>query len=480
MTKRIHLLHTNDIHSFFARMPQVTSCLRRLRKEWTSEQDACITVDVGDHLDRSHVITEGSAGLANKKVLKHAQYEVITLGNNELLTLSKEDLYSLYEKVPYDVVGTNVSEMEGTPRPSWLLRSSIQTRLGVKVGFLGVTIPYQPFYHLLGWNVEEPFLMLPAYVNQLRPEVDVLVLLSHLGLPHDRRIAAEIEGIDLILGAHTHHLLEEPEKLNQTWIAAAGKFAEHIGHTVIEVGATTHTLLSITGTCYASEAEEADKETVRIIEAEKKSAEENLSSPLVQLNQRLTIDWYNESPLGNLLADGLRRWIGAELALVNAGQVLDHLEQGKITRKRIHEICPHPINPCMTVLTGKQIRETLEESLLLEFQEKKIKGFGFRGKRLGMLNVSGIDVYYHPEKPPSQKISHICLGNDTLKDEKMYRVATIDMFTFGIGYLKLKEGKKVDYELPEFLRDVLSDALQNPKEIEESYKQRWRVVSKDE
>ncbi|MDT2238225.1 5'-nucleotidase C-terminal domain-containing protein [Paenibacillus larvae] len=65
-------------------------------------------------------------------------------------------------------------------------------------------------------------------------------------------------------------------------------------------------------------------------------------------------DWYAASPLGNLLADSLRRFTRTELSLVNAGQLLGGLEAGSVTKGRLLEICPSPINPCRIKLRGNK------------------------------------------------------------------------------------------------------------------------------
>src|SRR5690606_20894581 len=66
------------------------------------------------------------------------------------------------------------------------------------------------------------------------PQVHILIIVSHLGLSYDQRMAAEIEGIDCILGGHTHHLLEQAIMVNRTLIGAAGKLGSHLGIVEIE------------------------------------------------------------------------------------------------------------------------------------------------------------------------------------------------------------------------------------------------------
>ena len=112
--------------------------------------------------------------------------------------------------------------------------STIIEKARLRIGLIGVTAAFADFYKLLGWHVTDPLKAVAEQAALMKEKVDVLVVMSHLGLPMDRRMAQEIAGIDLILGGHTHHLLEEPEYIGQTCICAAGKFGEYIGR--VEIG----------------------------------------------------------------------------------------------------------------------------------------------------------------------------------------------------------------------------------------------------
>lgn len=471
--KRIHLLHTNDLHSHFEAMPRVHRVLHELQQRLEDSGETVIPVDLGDHMDRFSVETEGTQGLANRAVMEAAGYQLITLGNNELLTFSKEELHRLYIDAPFEVLATNVADADGG-RPSWIQTESIREVQGFRIGFLGVTIPFQNFYRLLGWHVSDPFEELTLAVPRLRKKADAVVILSHLGLGNDRRLAEEIPGIDVIMGSHTHHLLEVPERVGGTLIAAAGKFGGHVGHVVLEPKEKADGLERVEAGCVAAAGAAPDRGLVEKIRSFRDQAEHTLSQPLFTLDQPLPISWYEESPLGNFLADGLLDWVpDAECAMVNAGQLLEGLKAGPVTRGKLHRICPHPINPAQMVLTGEQIRGILEETLIRENQDQEIRGFGFRGKKLGVLNLAGMTVEYRPEAPPGKRLIQVRIDGGRLVPEKEYQVATIDMFTFGVGYREFRRGDHQKYFLPEFLRDVLAHHLQQPGAVERCHQVRW-------
>lgn len=77
-----------------------------------------MTIDIGDHVDRFHSISEATNGLGNTKLLNEALYDYVTIGNNEGITLAKEHLNRLYDDAGFEVLVANLFEKEGV-RPSW-------------------------------------------------------------------------------------------------------------------------------------------------------------------------------------------------------------------------------------------------------------------------------------------------------------------------------------------------------------------------
>ncbi len=468
----LHIVHTNDIHSFFEQMPKVYTVIDHIRSGLDPSE--VLVVDCGDHMDRMRVETEGTGGLANIEVMNQTGYELHVLGNNEGLTFPPEMIAKAYqEHAQFTVLGSNMYETRTGAIPGWMQPYTIIDKGPMKIGVIGVTIDFTAFYELLGWDIHNPFTVTGELVKQLRPQCDLIVIMSHLGLPHDRVMAETIDGIDIILGGHTHHLLEEPIILNGTCIAGAGKFGQYVGEVIVQYDSDSSRIARVDARCIPVEDYPADPGMLNVIHHFREVGVTNLNHTVAHLDAPLTINWETESPLGNLLAAGIRAWTGAQIALVNAGQILQTIQSGDVTKGQLLEICPSPINPCRMTLTGRQIKQALEEALLLDFIEKPIRGFGCRGLQLGTLCLDGLSVTYMEAAEPYHKIQSVLVGDVPLNLEAEYVVGTIDMFTFGIGYTSIQEGKDVTFYLPEFIRDVLEQQLQNPSAISSSKTRRW-------
>lgn len=452
MTETIHILHTNDIHSHFEYWPQIHRFLQNKRRELEEKGEAVYIFDIGDHVDRSNPFTEGTAGKGNIELLNEAGYDAVTIGNNEGITMSKAALSSLYDKANFDIIVGNIRHENGE-MPIWAQSSKVYTTTsGVKIGVIGATAFYKQFYHTLGWEV------LPAR-NQLQEEVrkidtDIVICLSHLGLSEDRLLAEESAKIDLVLGAHTHHILPEGEEVKQSLLAATGKFGDFVGHVVLQFDKKTKKIIKKTAQLYRSENLPILPEDTEMIEAKiqqgKRALEEAVFYNPVELKQNL----FGQSELASYFGRALIDYTNADCALFNAGIFLSSLKKGWVTKADIHRLLPHPINVCTMELTGAELYDIYYESLDTELAQIEVKGLGFRGTLMGAI--------LH-ERLYLNARGALFAGNREVLPDKTYTLATLDMFTFGFFFPLFKELNK-QYYMPDLIRDVFMKYGQNHDE----------------
>ncbi|MFC4600463.1 bifunctional metallophosphatase/5'-nucleotidase [Cohnella hongkongensis] len=467
----VTLLHTNDLHSHLEETSKIAGYVAEVRAR--TDPNALIVVDSGDFLDRARLETEGTMAAVNRAAMEQIGYDAVLLGNNEGLSYTPDELERIFGGMFIPFVCANMTLSETGRPPSWMVPSLILERAGLRIGLIGLTAPFTDYYRLLGWEAGDPAAALRAEVERLKPETDAIVLLSHLGLGNDERIAASVQGVDLILGGHTHHLLEVPLIVSDVAIGAAGKFGAYIGHLELDFGADRK-LVRVSGGCLPTEGMTPSADMERLVAAHREQAKSRMGRRLARLREPLPWRHDRESPLPTLLASAIRSMTGAEIALVNAGQLLEGLPAGDVTEEKIHAICPSPINPCVMRLPGRLLLKSLEECLLPEFQDLDIRGFGFRGRVLGTLCLDGMEVRADLRRPPYDRILDVRIGGAALDERREYTVATLDMFTFGVGYVALKEGRDVRYYLPEFIRDVLARSLNDDGLVARSKEPRWR------
>ncbi|MDQ0191843.1 bifunctional metallophosphatase/5'-nucleotidase [Paenibacillus wynnii] len=468
--QRLTIMHTNDIHSHFEMMSPLAAVIAEHRD---FSEDPVLLVDIGDHMDRAAVETEGTMGQANIDVINLSGYDAVTIGNNEGLTFSQEMLEAIFSGLQCPVVCCNfVDSSTGLP-PLWMKRHTIVEKDGIRIGITGATVAFTSFYSLLGWEVTEPEQALREQCLILAPQVDVLIVLSHLGLPADKHLAENLEGVHAILGGHTHHMLEQPLIINGTAVCGAGKFGRYVGKLIFERGQEAEGFKLVSGECIPVDPLVTDDLIQPAVAIHLARGQEALRETVAITDRELPLNQNGESPFGNLLAQAVRQFTGSQLSLVNTGQLLGSLPKGEITTGLLHALCPSPINSCVMMLSGRDIRMALEQSLTEVFQSKVIYGYGFRGEQLGTLAVDGLKILYNPQSMPYDNGIAIFVEEEPLEDEREYRVGTLDMFTFQMGYESIANGRETVFMLPHFLRDLLRLELGRPESLDECAVLRW-------
>ncbi|WP_337019529.1 bifunctional UDP-sugar hydrolase/5'-nucleotidase [Oceanobacillus massiliensis] len=460
MEEKLYFYYTNDLHSNFEQWPRVTGFLKNEKNLRQCNGESSWIIDIGDHVDRSHPITEASMGKSNVQLLNDAGYDFATIGNNEGITLSHDDLYHLYDEAEFQVVCANLTSLDDIV-PPWLQQTiNLQTVNGIKIGMIGLTAPFNAFYELLNWHVTPEFDALDKHIAKLKASADIIIVLSNLGISVDQEIARRYDDIDVIIGGHTHHLIKDGEYINNAVITAAGKHCSYIGEVVLTWSHEKRKLVK--KEAYATDITEVakDMQTERKIHKMQQEAEAFLSEKVVHLDKPLEVSWYTETKVMEELTNTIREWTEADAAMLNSGLLLNGLPAGNVTYRDVHRICPHPINPVVVDLKGAELIEVIRASLSKEFMEYRLKGFGFRGEMLGRMVFSGLEVETGLHKNGNEYVQQVLLDNgQPIDPDKTYYIATADTFTFGRLLPEIAKSNTKQYFVPEFLRDLLADTL---------------------
>ena len=460
MKEKLYFYYTNDLHSNFAQWPRVAGFFKDAKANRIARNESFWLMDVGDHADRVHPITEATMGKANVQLMNDLGYDVATIGNNEGITLGHDDLFHLYDDADFLVSCANLHSMDQI-EPDWLQPTVKLTSMnGIKIGVIGLTAPFNDFYELLDWHISSTFRALDKYVEELKQSTDIIILLSHLGLNEDQEIARRYRDIDVIIGGHTHHLLRTGEHINNTIITAAGKHCHFVGEVILTWDHVEKKVVN--KEAFATDISHIAKDlpTEQTLIELQETADDLLGKPIVYLKKPIEVRWFKHTEIMQQLTNTVKAWTNADCAMLNAGLLIDQLPAGDVTYGDIHRICPHPINPCVVTLNGNELLEVIRASITKDFMEMKLKGFGFRGEVLGRMIFSGIKVEtaFHES---GEYVKDVTYHGRPLDPSHTYRVATADTFTFGRLLPEVAKSETKDFFLPEFLRDLLADTLRN-------------------
>lgn len=447
MLEKIHIFHTNDLHSHFKYWPRMQSYVKEMRNKLGNIGETSYLFDVGDHLDRSNIYTEATVGKGNVRLLNEAGYDVVTIGNNEGITLSHEELFHLYDNANFDVVVANVYTSHGK-KPAWMKPYVIlTTAMGTKIGVIAATAMFEVYYEELNWHMDDARSTLLRLAHQLREEVDIVVCLSHLGITEDELLADECPEIDVIFGSHTHHVLPEGKVINGVLLTGGGKFGQYTGHLIIEYDKKLRKIVEKKDTLIHNKDLPIVKNEQNMVQFLEDEGNRILDTPVFTTKKAYNKEWFHYSQLSDLFAHAILEKSGADCALFNAGIFLDGLPKGIVTALDLHRIFPHPINLCTIELSVAEMKEIYMQSKNEEWPYIELKGLGFRGVIFGKILTYGFSMNENRQ----------LLINGKLADQNhIYKLVTLDLFTFGYFYPSFKYAKK-QYILPEFLRNIMID-----------------------
>ncbi len=210
-----------------------------------------------------------------------------------------------------------------------------------------------------------------------------------------------------------------------------------------------------------------DGNILKLIEKNKKIANDNLGISLYNIHRDMWHDVLEENPITNLLADAIRDVFNCDIALINSGIMNSGIKKGKVSFKKLIEICPSPLNPTYMEIKGKYIKEALQQSLDPEICYKDGAGSGLRGRFLGRLHISGAVIEHD-----GNSIHRIIVNGKKLDEEKYYSVATPDYLQRGSGYKALANNINERYNV-EYLRIILRDYLNRDEFSDKAFVDRW-------
>jgi len=253
----VTLLHVNDTHSHLdawgpkdrnldgtiGGMAKAASIITAVR----AHEPNVLLLHAGD-VFHGDLFFNKYFGVPEFQLMKHLGFDAMAVGNHEFdfgPYVLAASLAAAYGADTLPLLSANL-DMSGYPGPppltTWIKPSIIKEVGGVRIGIFGMTQPDDVM------NQPAPVVIVGAFpdtatllgiAGQTAAELrgagaDVVICLSHLGVLYDQAIAANVPGIDIIVGGHDHYVFEQPLVVTNpegkpTLILQAGNHYEYVG-----------------------------------------------------------------------------------------------------------------------------------------------------------------------------------------------------------------------------------------------------------
>jgi 5'-nucleotidase / UDP-sugar diphosphatase len=392
------ILHLNDTHSFVVPfdyngdgvMAGGAARWQTVIKEVRSTNPNTLFLHAGDAIagsgDKYRLNWEQPAnlsrGLLAMKVLNWLECDAMVLGNHEF-DYGRRWLRELLAVAEFPILSANILDWPmpavHQERGQLVAQPYVILDTGtIRVGVLGLTT--KSYMQSTQVKVEDHIMTAIALIPEIESQTDLVVVLSHLGHNRDVKLANETDGIDVIIGGHSHDLLRVPKRVGQTLVTQAGEYGVQMGKLdlLVEGGVVvdySYELISI------SENIAENPAVASLIESEL-----NLG---VLVDGSLEDSDDGQSSIGNLATHAALQTTGADLVLLCSGAMEGALNEGAITVATFGEV----FWPARARTRGPE--KDLSENQILELAEKgghSLPSWAFLGASDGLETLVAVEL----------------------------------------------------------------------------------------
>lgn len=436
-------------------LAQLAAVVKRLRAQ-SGSNDSVLLLHAGDTFsdDLLGNLTEGEAVV---RVMDRLGYDFTALGNHDF-DYGPQRTRELQDMVSFPMRAANIID-RSTGEPVHGSPIQVLERGGVKVGLLAMGYTHTPWTaskkSVKGLEFKSAVETARQYVPELRRQADVVVVVSHLGTTGDEVLAREVDGIDLIIGGHSHDHLAPAKQIGGTRIVQALSDGAEYG--VVEVAFGNGKVVDVRSqvkTLWSDEVE-PDAEVEQQIAALREPHRQRLEQTIFTAAGPIPREYKSESPFDKLVGEILIQETGADVAMLPGVGYGLTLGPGPVSREQLYTLLAHPAKVAAVTLSGAQIQRTLEQSATNQKPAEPLDTVG------GLIQTVGIEWTADLTQPPGQRVRDVRIGGEPLDPERSYRVATHSGMLGGIHrYDELGKGsaiQRTDTKVVDAVEQALMD-----------------------
>ena len=395
---------------------RAATIVRRIRDRM---QGACLFVDCGDAIHGTGP-AQWTMGAAIVPALNTMGVELMTPGNWEF-GFGPDVLRERAAEMDFPMIACNV--VQATTGEGEFLPSDVRELGGTLVGFVGITSPIvtQTMSKDFGAGLRfsDGVGALSRCIAKLRREdnVEVIVVVAHLGFPQEVKLVKEVEGIDVLLSSHTHNRLARPIRVGKTLIIQSGFSGSFLGSLELEIRNGhvcdfTHQLIEV------DESIAPDGDTQRVVDEQLEPFRERLCEVVGQTATALDRMTMLEATMDNLITDAYLDVTGADVAFSHGWRYGPPIPSGDVTVGDLWQIIPTNPDIFTIEMTGSAIRQKLEANLESVYAPDP---FDQRGGYI--LRVSGLNAVVRLNNPKGTRVEHLDIAGAPFEADRRYTVA---------------------------------------------------------
>ncbi|WP_322891759.1 MULTISPECIES: bifunctional metallophosphatase/5'-nucleotidase [unclassified Yoonia] len=479
----LHIIHTNDLHSriepisgsdstcgaeanaageCFGGVARVITQINALREELAGQN--VIVVDAGDQYQGSLMYTTYK-GEVEAEFMNVIGYDVMAVGNHEFDD-GDEGLRKLVDLVSFPVISGNIDVSSSN-----VLAGQVENHIVLEIGGERIGIISALASDTVETSSPSDAVIFTPEIESLSADVAALqeegvtkiIALTHVGFSKDMDIAAAVDGIDAIVGGHSHTLMSNteegalpyPQMAGDVPVVQAYAYSKYVGHLTL-VFDDEGNVTSATGDTMLLDASVAEDEAALARIAE-------LAGPIEEMKTRVVAETTDaiegdrtvcravECPMGSLIADAMLDRVrdqGIQIAIQNGGGIRASIDAGEVTMGEVLSVLPFQNTLSTFEVTGADILAALEN------------GVGQIEEGAGRFpQVAGMSFTVNSTAPAGERISDVMVGDAPLDPAAVYGVVSNNYVRNGGDGYSMFEDAANAYDFGPDLADVLAEYM---------------------
>jgi 5'-nucleotidase/UDP-sugar diphosphatase len=372
-TQKFTILHSNDMHGDFLAeacgeaggliggLALLSGYINKVR----SEEENVLYVIAGDMVQGSLIDSE-YRGISTIEIMNYLAPDVVSLGNHEL-DYGLEHLLFLEKMANFPIVNANLYIKKYYKR--LMMPHLVIKKAGLDILFIGIItekvmdtisrdsmigsfISIEEASHEVGRICD-------AYRND---DIDLTVLLTHIGFDSDRELAKMLDpawGVDVIIGGHSHTILDYPAKENNILITQAGVGTDHIGRFDLVIDDDTNRIVDFSWHLVeiSEKTAQPDLKLLEYIRSYQQEVDRKYNTLVTKFSRPLTHPCREqETPLGNLVSDIFREVAECDVMLMGSGAIRSAELGPAVTLGALRECFPFEDSLKRFTINGNKIK----------------------------------------------------------------------------------------------------------------------------
>lgn len=369
---RLSIYYFNDTHGNSDQMAGVINSAKQFKLDSMNKSSVNFIFSAGDNYSGGNVKKNSFIVDLMQNIMG---VEASAVGNHEI-DAGSEGFVEATKGKNINFVATNVILDDNNPMKDVIKKSIIKEQKGIKYGIIG-TMPIdfekctkkEVQKDLRVMNLNDTIQSLQNEINNLKSQgIDKIILLAHTGYDVDKEIAKNLDGLDIIVGGHTHTVVEGAQHGENivtsksgepVLIVQAGENGKFYG--IIDAEFDENGVLKSVGNNIIESKTKSKSPVIEHIKSQKLGVSPKVGSissiDPMPANRRIA-----HCPWTSTMADSMKNELGGDIALINSANIRKVPQRGILTETDIQESAPMKNNLIKTKVTQKQLVEAIKNS----------------------------------------------------------------------------------------------------------------------